>query len=163
MDVHVSAAIPEGLRLRGVDVLTAQEDGRRRLPDPELLDRATALGRVLFTQDDDLLREAAERQRISAARRPLESRLKRLDEKMAKLNERKSAIETYVMTSLYGFQAWKSHTANITPQADTKPSPCTTAATETEAAGGRRRRARGRWRMTSGWRRPSGQGRRRCS
>ena len=63
MDVHVHAAITEGLRLREVDVLTAQEDGRRRLPDPALLDRATALGRILFTQDDDLLREAAERQR----------------------------------------------------------------------------------------------------
>jgi ATP-binding cassette subfamily F protein 3 len=34
-----------------------------------------------------------ERQRISAARKPLESRLKRLDEQMAKLNERKSAID----------------------------------------------------------------------
>lgn len=44
-------------------MLTAQEDGRRRLPDVALLDRATTLGRILFTQDDDLLREAAERQR----------------------------------------------------------------------------------------------------
>ena len=59
LDVHIPAAITEGLRLRGVDVLTAQEDGGRRLPDDKLLDRATALGRVLFTQDDDLLREAA--------------------------------------------------------------------------------------------------------
>jgi predicted nuclease of predicted toxin-antitoxin system len=32
------------------------------MPDPELLERATALGRILFTQDVDLLREAAERQ-----------------------------------------------------------------------------------------------------
>ena len=67
MDVHIPAAITEGLRLRGVDVLTAQEDGARRLQDPALLDRATALGRVLFTQDDDLLREAAERQRHGVA------------------------------------------------------------------------------------------------
>jgi hypothetical protein len=67
MDVHVHAAITEGLRLRGVDVLTAQEDDARRLLDPALLDRATALGRVLFTQDDDLLREAAERQRHGVA------------------------------------------------------------------------------------------------
>lgn len=63
MDVHVPAAITAGLRLREVDVLTAQEDGGRRLPDPVLLDRAMGLGRVLFTQDDDLRREAAERQR----------------------------------------------------------------------------------------------------
>jgi predicted nuclease of predicted toxin-antitoxin system len=67
MDVHIPAAITEGLRLRGVDVLTAQEDGGRRLSDDTLLDRSTALGRVLFTQDDDLLPEAAERQRHGAA------------------------------------------------------------------------------------------------
>ena len=47
---------------RGVDVVTAQEDGASELPDPELLDRATALGRLLFTQDDDLLRQAKQRQ-----------------------------------------------------------------------------------------------------
>ena len=58
MDVHVRRAVTAGLRLRGVDILTAQEDGTGELPDPELLDRATELGRVLFTQDDDLLREA---------------------------------------------------------------------------------------------------------
>jgi predicted nuclease of predicted toxin-antitoxin system len=63
MDVHVPYAITRGLRLRGVDVITAQEDGAGELPDPELLDRATELGRILFTQDDDLLREANGRQR----------------------------------------------------------------------------------------------------
>ena len=63
MDVHVRKAVTVGLRNRGVDVLTAQEDGTARLPDPDLLDRATALGRVLFTQDDDLLAEANRRQR----------------------------------------------------------------------------------------------------
>ncbi|MBI4605275.1 MAG: DUF5615 family PIN-like protein [Planctomycetes bacterium] len=63
MDVHVRRAVTVGLRLRGVDVLTAQEDGSTRLPDPELLDRAGELGRVLFSQDSDLLREATERQR----------------------------------------------------------------------------------------------------
>jgi predicted nuclease of predicted toxin-antitoxin system len=63
MDVQVHRAITEGLRLRGVDVLTAQEDGAARLSDAELLGRATALGRVLFSQDEDLLREAAHRQR----------------------------------------------------------------------------------------------------
>lgn len=51
-----------GLRLRQVDVLTAQEDGTRRFSDPDLLDRATVLNRVLFTRDEDLLREAARRQ-----------------------------------------------------------------------------------------------------
>lgn len=61
-DVHVRRAVVDGLRLRGVDVIRAQEDGADTLPDPALLDRATALQRVLFTQDDDLLREAKERQ-----------------------------------------------------------------------------------------------------
>lgn len=58
MDVHVRRSVTNALRLRGVDVLTAQEDGAAELDDRELLDRATALGRVLFTQDRDLLSEA---------------------------------------------------------------------------------------------------------
>lgn len=62
MDVHVRRAISDGLRRAGVDVLTAQDDGCATLSDPELLDRATEIGRVLFSQDDDLLREATERQ-----------------------------------------------------------------------------------------------------
>jgi predicted nuclease of predicted toxin-antitoxin system len=62
MDVHIPAAITEALRQRGVDVLTAQEDGSRRLPDNQLLNRAMVLGRALFTEDDDLLAEAAGRQ-----------------------------------------------------------------------------------------------------
>jgi predicted nuclease of predicted toxin-antitoxin system len=67
MDVHVPLAVTEGLRHRSVDILTAQEDGASTLPDPELLDRATALGRVLFTFDDDLLREGARRQQAGEA------------------------------------------------------------------------------------------------
>jgi predicted nuclease of predicted toxin-antitoxin system len=63
MDVHVRRAVTYGLRLRGVDVLTAQEDGAGELADPQLLSRATELGRVLFSQDDDLLREAQKRQK----------------------------------------------------------------------------------------------------
>ena len=62
MDHHVPRAITNGLRLRGVDVLTAHEDGASELRDPALLDRASELGRVLFTQDDDLLAEATHRQ-----------------------------------------------------------------------------------------------------
>ena len=63
MDVHVRRAVTTGLRLRGVDILTAQEDGAGEFDDPRLLDRATELGRVLLTQDDDLLKEAARRQK----------------------------------------------------------------------------------------------------
>ena len=62
MDEHVPRAITAGLRLRGVDVVTAQEDGRGGASDPALMDRATELGRALFTQDDDLLVEAQRRQ-----------------------------------------------------------------------------------------------------
>jgi hypothetical protein len=64
MDVHVHRAITDGLRSRGVDVLTAQEDGTTRWEDPDLLDRATALDRVLFTNDQDLLRIVPARQRL---------------------------------------------------------------------------------------------------
>jgi len=49
MDVHVRRAVTNGLRLRGVDVLTAQEDGASQMDDGPLLDRATELDRVLFT------------------------------------------------------------------------------------------------------------------
>jgi hypothetical protein len=62
MDEHVRRAITNGLRLRGVGVLTAQEDGRTGTPDPILLDRATELNRTIFTQDDDFLAIANRRQ-----------------------------------------------------------------------------------------------------
>jgi len=48
-------------------------------------------------------REAAERQRLSAARKPFETRLKRLDEQLAKLAARKSAIDAQLTDpALYG-------------------------------------------------------------
>lgn len=61
-DVHIPRAIVPGLRLRGVDVLTAQDDQACSFTDPMLLDRATGLGRVLFSFDTDLLKEASRRQ-----------------------------------------------------------------------------------------------------
>ena len=54
MDHHVPRAITIGLRLRQVDVVTAFEERTHKLADSDLLDHATTLGRVLFTQDDDL-------------------------------------------------------------------------------------------------------------
>src|SRR4051794_14752153 len=60
MDHHVQGAITSGLRRRGVDCLTAAEDGAERHEDPDLLVRATELQRVLVTMDDDLLAIAAE-------------------------------------------------------------------------------------------------------
>ncbi len=66
MDVHVPRAVTSQLRLRGVDVLTAQDDGAAEAEDTELLDRAIQLGRVLYTQDEDFLAEATVRQKRGA-------------------------------------------------------------------------------------------------
>lgn len=62
MDVHIPRAITLGLRIKEIDVLTAQEDNSADLSDAFLLDRATALKRCLFTFDDDLLADAKKRQ-----------------------------------------------------------------------------------------------------
>jgi predicted nuclease of predicted toxin-antitoxin system len=53
MDHNVQGAVVDALRVRGVDCLTAQEDGATTLNDDSLLARATALGRVLVTHDKD--------------------------------------------------------------------------------------------------------------
>lgn len=55
MDHHVPTPITEGLRRRNIDVVTAHEDGAAELDDEALLERANYLGRVLFSQDRDLL------------------------------------------------------------------------------------------------------------
>lgn len=62
MDVHVPRSITRSLIDAGFNVLTAQDDGCSRMSDPDLLDRASALGRILFTRDEDLLAEASRRQ-----------------------------------------------------------------------------------------------------
>lgn len=49
MDVHVRRAVTLALRLRSIDVLTAQEDGSAELDDDRLLQRATLLGRILVS------------------------------------------------------------------------------------------------------------------
>jgi hypothetical protein len=63
MDEHIKSAVTSGLRQRGFDVLTSQEDGSDGLPDDEQLIRATVLNRVFVTQDDDLLAIGAQRQK----------------------------------------------------------------------------------------------------
>ena len=63
MDVHVPMSITRALRRKGFDVLTAQDDGNARMPDPDLLDRAGTLERMLFSQDEDFLAEVVHRQR----------------------------------------------------------------------------------------------------
>jgi hypothetical protein len=55
MDQHVPGPITRGLRQRNIDVMTAHEDGAAEFDDDLLLERATQLGRVLFSQDRDLL------------------------------------------------------------------------------------------------------------
>ncbi|MGD9856540.1 MAG: DUF5615 family PIN-like protein [Planctomycetaceae bacterium] len=60
MDVHIPAAVTTGVRRCDVDVITSQEDGTREREDEPLLERATELGRLLVTQDDDFLAIAAD-------------------------------------------------------------------------------------------------------
>ena len=54
-DHNVRHAISDGLRLRGVDVVVAFEDGFSEAEDPIVLARTTELGRIAFTNDDDFL------------------------------------------------------------------------------------------------------------
>jgi predicted nuclease of predicted toxin-antitoxin system len=54
-DQHYPKQVAEGLRRRGLDVLTAQDAGRCGLPDPDQLAFATADGRILVTFDSDYL------------------------------------------------------------------------------------------------------------
>jgi len=63
MDEHVPRAITIGLRLKGIDVLTVQEDNFSGKSDTELMDRAIVLKRVIFTHDDDFLAETVKYRR----------------------------------------------------------------------------------------------------
>lgn len=56
MDEHVAKAVTEGLRRRGVDVVTVQELGLQAVEDQQHLQRAAQEGRVVVTQDTDFLR-----------------------------------------------------------------------------------------------------------
>ena len=51
MDVHIPLAVTTQLRQRGVNVITAIEDGRMEEIDSDLLLRATDLKRVMVTSD----------------------------------------------------------------------------------------------------------------
>jgi hypothetical protein len=57
-DQNVDQAIVEGLRARGIDVLTAKEDGMAVAADELVFRRATSLGRVVVSNDNDFLRIA---------------------------------------------------------------------------------------------------------
>jgi predicted nuclease of predicted toxin-antitoxin system len=65
MDEHIPAAITRALRARSVDVLTVQEDGFAGMEDPAVMDRAGALGRILVSEDEDMIRETVRRMRSS--------------------------------------------------------------------------------------------------
>lgn len=60
-DEHVTYALVNGLRTRGMDVVTVQDLGRRSDDDPLLLDWALQHERILLTNDQDFLAIAAER------------------------------------------------------------------------------------------------------
>ena len=61
MDEHVPSAITRGLRDRGIQVATVQDEGRMGRDDSSLLDPATELGFVMFSRDTDFLAEAHRR------------------------------------------------------------------------------------------------------
>jgi hypothetical protein len=56
LDEHIPKGVLEGLRRRGVDVLTVQEAGRSGDSDEKQLSFAAREGRVLVTFDDDFLK-----------------------------------------------------------------------------------------------------------
>lgn len=58
VDEHVKLAISDGLRNRGVDLITVQDEHLEGTDDHILLARAISFGRVVFTQDEDFLAEA---------------------------------------------------------------------------------------------------------
>jgi predicted nuclease of predicted toxin-antitoxin system len=55
LDENVSAAVAEGLRRRGIDVMTAGEGRLLGASDLAHLEHCRAAGRILFTQDSDFL------------------------------------------------------------------------------------------------------------
>jgi predicted nuclease of predicted toxin-antitoxin system len=59
-DNHLPNVVADELRRRGVDVQTAHEAGRSRLPDDELIRLATADARVVVTHDQDYLTYTAD-------------------------------------------------------------------------------------------------------
>lgn len=60
-DEHVGEAVANGLRKRGVDVLTIAEAGMLGAEDEDLLEFVREEKRVIVTQDRDFLRFAAQK------------------------------------------------------------------------------------------------------
>jgi predicted nuclease of predicted toxin-antitoxin system len=59
LDENVSNEITQGLRSRGIEVTTAAEAGLLEASDEDHVAFAVSEGRVIFTQDADLIRLAA--------------------------------------------------------------------------------------------------------
>jgi hypothetical protein len=55
-DEHIASAVVQGLRQRGVEVLSIPEAKMLGESDANILAKATAESFVVFTQDDDFLR-----------------------------------------------------------------------------------------------------------
>jgi uncharacterized protein with PIN domain len=55
-DEHIPKAVIQGLRRRGIDILSVPESGMLEASDEEILDRALIENRIIITQDDDFLR-----------------------------------------------------------------------------------------------------------
>jgi len=60
LDEHIPSAVAEGLRNRGVRILTVNETGMLGAPDKEHLEFAHEEESVIVSYDDDFLRLAAE-------------------------------------------------------------------------------------------------------
>ena len=62
-DHNMPEAALHELRRQGVSMLSAKEDGMAEADDESLMERASALGRVMVTEDDDFTRITARWQR----------------------------------------------------------------------------------------------------
>jgi hypothetical protein len=72
-DVHVPLTVAAQLAKRGIDVLSAQADHSSTLPDHQLLERASDLGRIMVTSDTRFraLAERWQAQNLMTSRRQL--------------------------------------------------------------------------------------------
>jgi predicted nuclease of predicted toxin-antitoxin system len=59
LDEHVAHAVAEGLRRLGIDVTTSTDAGLLGAADADQMTYGLAQGRVIFSEDDDLLTLAA--------------------------------------------------------------------------------------------------------
>ena len=80
-------------KLAGAAASTEGDTPATAVRAPEPSRPATVHAPPVTDRRTEKRKEAEERQRRSAAKKPIESRLKRLDEQMAKLNARKAAID----------------------------------------------------------------------